>query len=258
MGLLALIPPGAAAGAPARTITKSEIRSDPPQVTDRKLRDVFWSMFASQDHRGRKAPTRRLSGMTLRTKAQATRVPGLCRYDNVRIEFEPVKPGDEGPDAPVRPVGLTSTSHFTFLSAPAAEYEEARQDRLGSAEACSGLPEDQAFFTARDEQQATAGYRAWLALRESVRAGRKFPLECSLTRLDTGSCESIIANFKPEQLEAVDACESETDIVCHALYVGDRLIKVRTSGHVYPGPKAGQLVSAKLDTLIVLAHEIID
>jgi hypothetical protein len=258
VGVLAALPSAAAIGAPAPATTKSQIRSQPPDVTDRKLKGLVWSLFEKQDHRGRKPPTRPLSGLYLRTKTQATHVPGLCRYDSVRVEFEPLNGGDEGPDAPVRPVGLTSTSNFTFLSDPPAEYRDVRQDRLGSAGQCSSLPKDRPFFGARDEETATDGYRAWLALRESIRAGRKFPLECNLTRLDSEPCEAVVAALKPERLSDVETCESELGTVCHALYFEDRMVRVLTTGHVYPGPRAGIVLGAKLESLIVLTHEVVD
>lgn len=257
-GLLALVPSGIAVGAPSRTITKSEIRSDPSDVTDRKLKDVVWSLFEKQDHRREKEPTRPLSRVFLQTKTQATRVPGLCRYDSVRVEFEQVNPQDQGPDAPVRPVGVTSKSHFAFLSAPSADYEKMRQGRPVSTAQCSRLKDDAQFFTAGNEGDATRGYRAWLALLNSLRAGRKVPLQCNLTPVDSGPCEALIAAFKPEQLSEIEPCDSDPGTVCHKLYADDRLITIVTTGYVSPGPPPGQIVTAKLDSLIIMAHEIID
>jgi hypothetical protein len=258
LALLATLSPGVAAAAPARTITKSEIRSDPPDVTDRRLRDVVWSLLERQDYRSNKEPKTSLTRLFLRTKAQPTHVPGLCSFDSLWIRFEPTDRRERGPDAAVRPVGLTSTSNFTFLSAPSADYNNARRAGLGSAGPCSRLPKDQPFFQARDEREATDGYRAWLTLHDSIRVGRKFPLECNLTRSDSGSCEAVIDALKPEQLSEVETCESSPGIDCHAIYVDERLIKIMTTGQVYPGPKPGELVSATLDSLIVLTHEIID
>ncbi|HYI41358.1 MAG TPA: hypothetical protein VE053_13675 [Allosphingosinicella sp.] len=257
-GLLAMVPSGMAVGAPAPTITKAEIRSDPPNVTDRQLKDIVWSLFEKQDHRRKEAPTRPLSRVVLRTRTQATRVPDLCRYDSMRIEFERVNPKDTGADAPVRPVGLTSSSNFTFLSAPSADYENALQGSLASVALCSKVTDDRHFFTARSEKEATDGFRAWLALLNSIRAGRKVPLECSLAPLDAGPCESVISALTPDQISEIEICDSESAAVCHKIYAGDRLITIVTTGRVHPGPPPGQLVSAKLETLIVLAHEIID
>ena len=248
--------PGMAAGAPA-SITKSQIRSDPPGVTDRRLRDVVWSLFEKQDHRSKKDPTRPLSRLSLRTKVQATRVPNLCRYDSVRIEFERLDPKDEGPDAEVRPVGLTSSSRFAFVSPPLTDPEDGRRERPSAAR-CSRLEKDQSFFTAEDEQQANDAYRAWLALLEAVGSGRKFPLKCELAPVDTGPCEAVIGALKPEDLWEVEACQAETGQVCHRLFAGDRLLTIVTAGHVRPGPPPGRIVSARLESLIVMAHEIID
>ncbi len=258
LGLLALLPPAAAVGAPPSTITKSEIRSDPPSVTDRKLKDVLWSLFEKPDRRGEKAPTRPLSTLFLETRTQATRVPGLCRYDRVRVEFERANPSDKGPGAPARPVGLTSTSNFTFLSAPTAGYDDIVRDNPVPAAQCSKLPEDQSFFTARNAEEATEGFRAWTALLDEVRAGRRIPLECDLGAFEKRSCEAVIGAFGPEQLEEVESCDSDPEVVCHKFRVYDQELTVVSTDRVHPGPPPGRIVRAKLDTFILMWHEIPD
>lgn len=132
-----------AAGAPQlETLTKNEVRSEEPRTTHRRLRDVVWNLFEQQDYRRENAPTRPLSNLFLRTKTQATRVPNLCRYDGVWVEFEKVNPRDDGPDAPMRAAGLTSSSYFTFLSPPTSSYEDAVRDGPGSDAQCAKLPDD--------------------------------------------------------------------------------------------------------------------
>jgi hypothetical protein len=244
--------------ASTKTITKSEVRSAEPSATHRHLRDVVWTLFEEQDYRRDKAPTRPLSTLFLRTKIHSTEVPGLCRYDGVRVEFEPINPTDKGPDVPARASGITSTSFFTFLSPPTDEYEEIAQGGPVSLKECEKLPEDHPFFAAEDENQATAAYRAWLALSEALRTGAKFPMECDLFPVDKNSCGEVIGSLQVSQLTEVETCDAQAGTTCYKLYFDDRLVSIKSTGHVSPGPPAGQIVSAKLDSLIVLSHEIID
>jgi hypothetical protein len=106
------------------TISKSQIRSDPPSVTHERLRDVVWSMFEREDFRRHETPTRPLDHLFLRTKFQATLVPGLCRYDSVLVEFERIDPNDKSADAQTRAVGLTSTSMFKFVVPPKGHFQD--------------------------------------------------------------------------------------------------------------------------------------
>lgn len=244
--------------APNKTITKSEVRSAEPSATHRHLRDVVWTLFEQQDYRRDKAPTRPLSTLFLRTKTHSTRVPGLCRYDSVRVEFELANPANKGPDAPVRPAGLTSTSFFTFLSQPTDEYEEIAQGGPVSWMECEKLPEDHPFFAAETEHQATDAYRAWLTLSAALRTGAKLPMECNLFPVDKTSCGEVIGSLQASQLTKVETCDAQAGTTCYKLYFDDRLVSIKSTGHVSPGPPAGQIVSARLDSLIVLSHEIID
>lgn len=244
--------------APIKTITKSEVRSADPSATHRRLRDVVWTLFEEQDYRREKSPTRPLSTLFLQTKTHSTEVPGLCRYDRMRVEFAQVNPTDKGPDASVRASGITSTSFFTFLSPPTDEYVKIAKSRPVSLKECEKLPEEHPFFVAEDENQATDAYRAWLALSEARRTGAKFPMECNLFPVDTKSCGEVVGSLRASQLTEVETCEAQAGTTCHKLYFDDRMISITSTGRVYPGPPAGQIVSAKLDSLIVLSHVIVD
>ena len=79
-----------------------------------------------------------------------------------------------------------------------------------------------------------------------------------LAPVDSGPCEAVIAGSKPEQLSEIEACDSEPGTLCHKLFVDDRLITTVTTGYVSPGPPPGQIVTAKLNSLIIMGHEIID
>lgn len=218
-------------------------------------------MFEKQDYRRDRKPTRPLTDIYLKTRRQATLVPGLCRYDGVSIELEAATPREQGADTPMRATGLSSTSYFAFVAPPADDYEEIENPDLIDTGECAGLPDDYPFFAADDEYRATQGYRAFAALLEALGNEEKVLLECNLFRSDDGkSCEEIIAALGPDQLSSVGPCDRDPDwsTECQRIYVADRRIDIRLTAHVSPGPPAGKVVSAKLDSLIIMAHERID
>src|SRR5207244_261199 len=138
------------AATPIRTISKMEIRTAPPAVTHRRLRDVVWSMFERQDYRTKERPTRPLSRLFLETETRSTEVPGLCRYDSVKVEFRTTV-SSKRPTAPSKAVGLQSTSHFLFVSPPTGEYEDLVGPAAVSEKGCLGISKDRPFFTATTE-----------------------------------------------------------------------------------------------------------
>ena len=62
--------------APSTTITKDELRTDPPRVIRKKLKDQIWNMFEQEDYRRTQRPQRALTGLLLKTRTVATGVPG--------------------------------------------------------------------------------------------------------------------------------------------------------------------------------------
>jgi hypothetical protein len=136
---------------PQHTITKAQLRADPPAKTHQRLREIVWDMFERQDMRRKARPVARLSGLALETRLRGTRVPNLCRYDSVIVEFAPDVPGRGDADTPVHAVGLHSSSqHYAFLAPPTQPYDKAADyKRLPSDSDCSGLKgRYQLFFTA--------------------------------------------------------------------------------------------------------------
>jgi hypothetical protein len=256
-----LLGSGQAIGAPqTHTISKSDVRFGLPAVTHVRLKDVVWDLFEPQDYRTKKPPTRQLSHLFLETKTQGTHVPGLCRYDSVEVEFAPVTPNEKGPSVQSKAVGLRSTSRFHFLAAPDKDYEDLVQPRFASAQHCVQVSKEQPFFTAESESEATNGYRIWLRLLDATKNHANVKLECKLTPAEKdSSCAQIVATLKPDELSDVESCDAPSyDVLCHKFYAGDRLITVLTRAYIYPGPPPGEIVSAKVDTLITFADRIID
>jgi hypothetical protein len=229
-------------------------------VTDARLKDVVWDLFDPQDYRTKKPPTRPLRHLFLETKTQGTHVPGLCRYDSVEVQLEPVRPNEKTAAVPSKAVGLRSTSHFRFQERPEKDYYDLAQPTLVSAKGCENVSKEQPFFTAENEQAATEAYRIWLRLLDAARSHAKLALECNLAPAEKGTpCAEVVASSKADELSDVEDCDAPSyEVLCHKLYTGDRLITVLTRAYIYPGPPPGEIVSAKVDTLITLADTIVD
>jgi hypothetical protein len=249
-----LLPP--AAELPAQpTITKSEIRSAPPARTHRRLRDQVWQLFQQQDLRSGQAPQRALRRLLLPTRPRATEVPGLCRYDVLHVEFEPVRREDEGADTPVRAAGLRAQSQFRFLRPPADRHSAiADYRRLPSQGDCDGIDTDKVhFFVAEDEDVATDGYLAFLRLQEAVRAARPLPFECVPRQGESeADCRATVLAFTQDSIVDIKGCDMTSSAYCFRIIAEDLLITA------FVGSSDGRVHSARAETMIVLAHDVID
>lgn len=244
-----------------RTITKSEVRTGAPDATHNRLRDVVWDMFEEQDYRRDEKPTRPLTDIYLQTRTYATQVPGLCRHDSVWVEFEATTSSEQGADTPMRATGLRSTSYFAFVVPPAEDFEEIYDADPTDPGACTQLTEGHPFFAAEDEYRAVQGYRAFAVLQEAVRGADQDSIECNLFPTDEGkSCGEVIASLRPNQLDSVELCDSGSDwrTRCERIYVADRRIDVRLTPRGSGDSRPDAFVSARLESLIIMAHERID
>ena len=75
---------------------------------------------------------------------------------------------------------------------------------------------------------------------------------------DKASCEHIIDGLNPEDIGDIRSGESDNDTRCARVVVGDRIIRIITTCCVWPGPPAGQIVSARVDGLIIIADPVRD
>jgi hypothetical protein len=257
--LLAALVAAPAAGRDGTT-TNTEIRSELPSRTHADLGALVWDMFEREDLRREVAPVNPLTDLWLSTKIRGAHVPGLCRYDSVRIEFAPTKREDRGADTPVQPVALRSSSAFALLAPPPGSYHKAEYSRFRPSDReCRKLSrKSQRFFAAEDEETAYDGYRAWLALRAALEAKKAVPLECDLFDRETRSCEEVVLAYRPDEVERIESCDTPEHQLCHRARFADHEITMLVTGHSSRGPPEGEIVSAAVDGLITLWHPRID
>ena len=254
--------PLAASVAPAqRPISKSEIRTAPPEQTHRRLRDQLWSLIDREDLRREDPPRRALHRVHARTAPRGTEIPGLCRSDTLAIEFAPTGRRDRGADTPVLASGFTAASGFRFLRPPAGppneieDYRRLPQDEPG----CARLGDDVSFFEADDSEVATDGWFAFLDLQRGLRQDSPPELDCELHQNENpADCRTLILSFDQDDLREIERCDQPASgHWCTRLHVGDRRIDIYTAASSSHGP-FGRAVRARLVSMIVMSHEAID
>lgn len=256
MALFAFGGIAAPAFAQESTITKLEVRNDPPAETHERLRDVVWGVFELEDRRRDEPPQRQLDDVWLRTRPHATDTVGLCRYDQLRVNFQRADPEVGGPAAEMRPVSVNSTSYWSFRMPPRFDADLYAEDPQ-PAQMCAGDPASTHYFRAADDREATEGYLAWMGLRRDLTEGREVDLQCSLSRMDAGNCKEVILSLDPTALSSVEPCNAGPyPGSCYGLFVGDRQITVEFDSHLSSeNPRA---MRVRLASPIILLHERID
>ncbi len=252
---LALVSPFSAS-AQDETITKIEVRTAPPDETNRRLRDVVWQVFEVEDYRREGTPERPLSEIWLTTSPHATDIIGLCRYDDLQVDFRSVDPDVSGPLAQVVPIAVNSTSYWSFVTPPEFDQDNYSEERQDDA-ICPASDDNARYFRATDEIEATEGYLAWVGLRRDLTEGRSIELDCNLFRSDTAGCAEVITSFPISALRSTERCIAGSyQGGCYVLYVDNRRIIVEFDSSL--GGTDPRTMQARLDSLIILTHEAVD
>lgn len=256
--LISVTASAAAKDGPVTTITKEELRTEAPRVIQEKLKEQIWNMFKREDYRRSERPRMPLTDLFIKTQTVETMVPGLCRYDEARIEFSPTHKGKPNTNTPSKATGLTARSYFKFLRPPAGDFNELA-DKTRSHDTPCSTTDDEGFFEAGDAKDATDGYLIWLNLQRALRDGRAIPLDCDLFENDTQPCTEIVKGVVPKDLQSIATCPAENfGERCFEVRTIDRSIKIYSNGFVSPGPPPNEVRRAKVGGMIVMWHKRID
>ncbi|GAA0272433.1 hypothetical protein GCM10009127_10980 [Alteraurantiacibacter aestuarii] len=243
---------GTATGAQAQeTISRTEIRTAPPQQTHERLRDVVWGAIEVTDFRRDEPATRPLDVLAFDTRPYLTRVRNLCSYDRLAVSFVPLDEGAEGPDAQVVARQFLASSWWSFVEPP--QFGQAWQsEEPQAADLCSDLPEDQHFYRAPDLGTAAQAYLAMIGLKQDIAAGRQFKLACESASAAEADCREEIADLPVESLQSVDPCNAHLADGCYHLDFGERHITVEYGAGMHGADP--HVTSATLERFIILFH----
>lgn len=202
---------------PITTISKSQIRTQPPEQTHERLRDVVWDMFEVQDYREDNLGTRPLNVIALKTKPRSGRYKNQCRYDRIVVSFgmadASIDPDSEeaSSSSPVKARELLLSTWWGFAAPPPITGRLGRRDQQ-SEDICASLPADHHFYRAPNGG-AVEGYRAFMLLKRDIAAGRPFEMHCA----NKTECREEISDLAIESLRLVLPCKRGVADYCYRL-----------------------------------------
>lgn len=235
------------------TISKAQVRSDPPEVTHEQLRDVFWDMFPVQDLRSEDAPTMPLQGVSLDTRPRLTQFRNLCQRDRLVIVFDSPE-DDAGPAMQQSAESFMTTSFYSFLEMPENYGPRGSHDQ--PQDLCAALPDDHPFFHADNDSIALYSHLALGELQAGIADGSINGVTCDSAR-DAQTCRELISAIGLADVQDASRCADEVDEICYQLAlrpkgtIGEHL-HIFTDGRV-SGPFVAVL-RAELRQSMVLFH----
>lgn len=186
----------AAVPAGAQTVSKAEIRSQPPERTADQLRDQLWGALVLEDQRSRDPSWRLrnvLKDVPLVTRVYPTRHANLCRRDWISIKFAPadrtIDPESERADAatPVIAHGLDASREYRAVgpvSSPGRGSDlDAEWDAGRGWRECGMVQAGDGFLAADGDYDAADVIRIWQLAAAAVAEGKVKP-ECSNGRAE--------------------------------------------------------------------------
>lgn len=245
-----------------QTITKRDIRTQPPARTELQVKDQLWSIFTLDDQRRKEAPHAGLRDIWLQTRAYPTEVPNLCRRDLLILRFAPA--GLEGvPDAdtPARAYGFDSAHHFRFLRPPDKAYADVEQRPAGGDwhGGCARLgKDDPEFFEADNAFVANDGYRAWRRAVAAVVEGKVKIGQCDRFQVEQRSCDRILADIGQQPINAIARCDAPAATACYKISAAEATEVRVTIASYATGREQDKVLSVDLDFMIVIADALID
>jgi len=195
----------AAAGDDA-PLTSRQMRALSAQKANRQVRRDLNSILKGT---GKIARGNRVAVSTvwIQTKSYGTQFPGLCRSDNLFLNYNQLedRPSE---DSPIRPYGVESTASYRVVGAVRQnDWKHSRQETTWQP-ACAGL-NDEHWFSASNDVDA---YEGVVVLREAttrLKTDTSPVFDCTKANLpkDRDCKQTMLAAMAVANLKSIDACE---------------------------------------------------
>lgn len=247
---------GTAASAAPRSISKIELRAQPPRaVAQRVMRQVADILVESNRPQSGRAPVRPLTDISFWTLVRPTGTASLCASDEVRVSFSPIGTGERGAATEVRADGVQATTHYRFMTGPRRALEQRGAPVGSDPSGCRKLPADGVgFFAAEDESLALD---AADRLNELLTHPGAYPIECHAGRLST-FCEEPLKGLSLEAIDMVSRCRADQGaprlMACWQIDTFDKRFEIQGSDQ----PAGQRIWKVRAEEMIVLWHERID
>ena len=153
----------------------------------------------------------------LRTRPYATWVVGVCRRDELIVEYGGPQPFADNPAAnAVAPYGVRAEGWYRVLrDIPYAGYDG--RAREGECARLSGA-ETRGWFVAPDVSVALDGYRAFAAAVRQIDARAHGITGCREDRRRQAACRRVLQG--PDRIVRIDRCFAPARRFCYALGLG--------------------------------------
>ena len=209
----------AAAACLAATPAQAQPRaSDEPALGAQVRRDLE-SLFepgATLDQNV--APYRQTAARArLRTRPYATAIVGICRRDELIVDYGGPRPFAANPAAnAVAPYGVSAEGWYRVLRDIPYAANDGRA-REGECTALSGA-ETRGWFVAPDVSVAVDGDRAFAAAVRQIGAGEHGIAGCREVRQSQAACRRVLQG--PDRIVRIDRCFAPARRFCYALALG--------------------------------------
>jgi hypothetical protein len=153
----------------------------------------------------------------LRTRPYATSIAGICRRDELIVDYGGPRPFADNPAAnAVAPYGVSAEGWYRVLrDIPSASYEG--RAREGECTMLSGA-ESRGWFVAPNVYVAADGYRAFAAAIGQLNAPGRGLAGCRENRQSQANCRRVLQ--APERIVRIDRCFAPARRFCYALALG--------------------------------------
>jgi hypothetical protein len=206
--------------------TSQELRALTPSQADKVARADLLSLLKPVKGYP-KGMRRRVGAVGFDTEPVGTPYAGLCRKDELYVNYAPVEDASRPEHQPLRPYGVEAQASFHFLRAPKADADKTATELTIWDEDCAALDDrdDIRWFTAQDDQEAMQGARLLLDALAAVRAGTLKSQPCpSLDAKTYPTCEqAILTQARLDTIESVERCDTTWNVVCYRIMVAGDL-----------------------------------
>jgi hypothetical protein len=245
--------------AAAPPITKTEAWSLPPQVVEQRVVQQLGDLLVLEPQSlpplgpdGRRTPpTWPLTKLRFETRPRLNEVAGLCSFESIQVDFNPVGDNTGGGDRPVKASGLSATTRYRFLRPPktASGEPEGDEDWAPDTAACARLDPMKAAFFAVDGASAVRG--AWLlhsAVLQAASPAPPFVIECDAgVAAAADKCRALLAGLDAGKLYVVESCDVYTGHPptsdCFRVESGGFVVDI----HASPGGDAPQITKVRVE-----------
>jgi type II secretory pathway pseudopilin PulG len=220
--LMALAAPSASP-APDGTISRAEVQAMSSAALAQRL---FGDMSAillplSLEDQTSYRPDRPLRRLVFRTVGRGTYYSGICRSDELIVEFENAGP-NQGAQTRVRPRAISTGTQFYVLDATALSSVslETREAREAEHVACRAIsPRQSHLIYARDDMTMSGALRALHQARGRAQSRTLAAPDCVGTGLRVPACSAMLAGTRVDQVESIDLCQSAQAYPCYEIQV---------------------------------------